>query len=224
MESDFLKSDVGRDLLKAPWEDHLHLVLPFESLDGYYTEVSGSGGNSVSGQQVQIYTGTTSGSMSRVLKYPWGFPRVSGWNPPPLFDHHLTFQASVTVNNDTNQEIEHVWGEAAGKTSQKVGMYVSNSTLYVRTCDGAAINDVSVTTFTAPLNATIIGEFFPDDKFELRVLDLDTGDEYSGVSTSNLPSGTAQANRIFQAWITNTAAEMKRYYVTLHEVWIPRTF
>jgi len=224
MESDFLKSDVGRSIRDFLWDDYLHLQIPLVTLDGLETDVTGSGAVDCANPTfVRVNSGTTSGSTARIAYREAGIPKIPGYWDPHFFDHHVKFQGIIHIETDTNQKFAYTWGISRNEASwNKFGIYVENDTLYARTCDGSAINDVQMTTFTAPVNLSVIAELFPGSKVEVLVRDKDTGDEYTATSESNLPSGSDYAGRLASMWVTNTAAESKWMQLHFHELWSPR--
>jgi len=224
LETDYLNSDLGRDVKKLLWDDILYKNLLFQSLDAYLVVTSGSGSATADFSYLEMSTGATSGSNVRVGKMPTGFAKLTGFgaNAVPLFDHECRFQTAFELTADTNQEIELVWGQAKFGTQAKFGISVVNDTINVRTADGAAANDVAITTFTATAHFEAVARLYPGNKVVVRLEDLDTQDAYSAESTSNIPTGTSQAHRIFHANIKNTAAADKVIRIPSYEFMVDR--
>lgn len=225
MESDFLKSSIGRSVRDFLWDDYIHYRTWFESLDAIDELVGGSGALGAEHDRgLVVNTGTTADSYAWGIKRPRTWPGIPGWKTLAFFDHNVRFQSALAFDSDTNQRGEHVWGDARDNDANRFGLLVVDDDLYLKTADGSASNTVSlITGFTAQLNLWVEAELFPGSKVTAKVVNVDTGDEYTAESTSNLPSGDpGEASWVLSTRIENTAAESKQIFVPTHEIWSPR--
>lgn len=114
------------------------LVTAFESLDGWGDFFTGSGSLSQDFGNVQLATGSTSGSYTAIDAVP------SGWSG---FDagKQLFWKTALVLSADTNQEARFgvgAWGEGDGISG--CGFEVVDGILYAYTEDNTTVNQVTV--------------------------------------------------------------------------------
>lgn len=211
MESDFLKTDIGRSLEWGLWEDlfdsdviHHHFPLTGFGYPDDATNGSGSVGiaGGVGGGYVR--TGTTSGSeaLLRLHAKPPGIR-------PYTFDRRLMFKVDCVIADASAMEgsltvNQTGWGE--DWTDNHIGFYILNDELHISVADGTTHNHSQVETFAAGDTFTLKAKHYPGDRVEFWV-----NGTYEGELTSNLPSGTMKENgNILTVYLTNDEAVDKR--------------
>jgi len=206
VESDFLKTDIGRSLEWGLWEDlfdsdviQWHSLLSSYANPHSYTE--GSGATYTGDYGWVVSSGTTSGSIALITAWRNTNPLQK---PTLTWDKRRMFKCTIELPNNTDLEGYVVMGRGYG-TSPREGFKIVDDTLYMIVCDGDTENTSSIQTFSAGDKFSLKAKHYPGDRAEFWV----DGD-YVGQLTANLPSGTSHADRLFYLYVTNTAAADKR--------------
>lgn len=163
---------------------------------------SGSGSVSLGKDGWTPSTGTTSGSMARAAIYRY---YATAKEPIITWDRKRVMRCVVKLVNNTDQKGIFATGFKDGFTQRHVGFYFENDALYMSVGDGTTQNTSSIQTFSAGDTFNLKVKFYPGDRAEFWV----NGD-YVGQLTSNLPSGTSTADRLFSTYIENTAGADKK--------------
>lgn len=187
---------------KIPWDD-IYFNLLFESSDGYELVFSGSAYGGVSGWGLLLATGWTAGSKAECYKviYPV-YPSMT-WNKDRIFDLH-------TYARSNGDNIGLYWMiSGAVDNGEHIGFKIDGGKLYGTVADGAAESVVELEdlgagawywtkTLRARLRANAQVEFYIDGVLK-------------AVLTTNIPSGTANAEQIIYMSVENlTSANDKR--------------
>jgi hypothetical protein len=171
----------------------------FESLDGFGTVGNGSASIHLATTFVRLETGATSGSQQNLRKQR-GYPAIQHtWVKP------RRFRTKINLSSITNQTVWVCTGLYA--INPHVGFKIVNNTLYGCACNGTTESTVSLQTIAASTDYLLECIFDPDatDKCLFYVNDV-----YKGCLSSNIPTGTSQAEIILEVLIQNDAAADKQ--------------
>jgi len=184
-----------------------HYLETFTSLDGIQQDLVGSGSISIDYKEVILKTGTTANSWASILKEPtlWNFS----------FDEETRFKTRVLVWKNTNQAVWIIVGDRG--TSNHFGFKIVNDMLYGTVADGATESTIELKTIVADEIIDLECLFHPNTEARFFVNGSDMG-----TLSTNLPSGTTNANRILCVQLTNTAAEDKHIHLSIWEFWQER--
>jgi len=178
-----------------------------------YSSALGSGSISWYVDRIVLYSGTTSGSYVSVRKdtrgLSWGF----SWDKKRYFGvlvHFVTYSAQyihivnggLSVDSATNPYLH-------------IGFKLINGDLYGTVGNGSYESTLSIETLTAGGRRRlecVLDPAIPECRFYVDGVD-------KGAITTNLPTGTGAAERVFVASTYNTEAANK-YYI----IYVSRTF
>ena len=168
--------------------DHggLYFHTLFESLDGWYQDVSGSGSITLDYHGLDLDTGTTADSVARVCKSPSNPLNNLTW------DKNRRLRLRVYISSIQTGADDVIWMVMGAYGSyQHVGFKILAGTLYGTVYDGTTENTLDIQTVAAgdsPLlevifTAGIEAEFLVDGVSK-------------GTLTANLPTGTTYASHL----------------------------
>jgi len=212
VESDFLKTDIGRSLEWGLWEDLIKSNVVYYSfpLANYSTAVvatndTGSAGSATAGFYAR--TGTTSGSDA--LAEAEIRENVPEREPKWTWDRRKIMKVTTGIQDASLMEGGFAHGRIGWNedfTYQHVGFYVLNDEIHMSVADGTTHNHSLATTFTAGEVHTFMVELKPGDR---AIFWIDGAKQ--GELASNLPSGLMSAPvKLFSVYITNDEAVDKR--------------
>jgi len=169
---------------------------------------SGSAGIAWTTPNILLSTGDTSGSYAYVFKEV-GLVPVPSWDAKRYFS--CTFRLYFTTANYIAWLTSGFGGDpdATGTNYQHVGFKLINGDLYGTVADGSAESTLLLASLTETDERHKISfEFTPgvEARFYLDGVD-------KGAITTNLPSGTTRAQRLFYGSLYNSAAESKNMYI-----------
>ena len=176
-----------------------------DSLSSY---VGGSGVVTWAYSYVRLNTGTTSSSYAHIRKVV-AYPLKYSWEAKRYFRAVVQFYWA-----NTNAYLWIVSGyldyNASGAIYQHIGFKMINGLLYGTVADGSAESTLLLEDLSANSRAYrfLTYEYTPGVEARFYVDGVD-----KGAITTNLPSGSAYANYLFQASVYNTAAEAKLLYI-----------
>lgn len=188
---------------KAP----MRYVDTFLPADQFEQTISGSASITAYTNALKLETGTTSGSYAKVLSALRGFSSARSW------DKKRILQIQLDIIEHTNQIIHLVSGDikdvtSSANTDRHIGFKVVDNTLYATVADGSTEKTASIGTFSLPITYKLLVILTPGQKAEFYV-----GDELKATITENLPSGTADADKMFTISLYNSAAENKEIMI-----------
>jgi len=196
-----------RALYKLVWEDWFRHSDLLASIDGYRTSVSGTAAIALRYGWVTLETGTTALSVARVMK-----GEVMKHTFQPSWDKVRMVRFGVLgFTSDVNQDVRLFTG-MDGLTEPHVGFRVVDATLYAHAGDGVASAEKDIATIAVDTPYLLEVRLLPPARAEFYVDGV-----LKAVLTENLPSGTAEAERLMVLYITNTAAEIKKLRVSTWE-------
>lgn len=150
-------------------------------------------------ESVALHTGTTSASYIYVLKLALGLSEGYSWGKKRYFGLY------VNIGTYTYQYIHLVTGYASptssGNTNPHIGFKIINNTLYGTVANGSAESTLAIETYSASVYRRLECVFTPGVECRFYVNGVD-----KGALTTNLPTGTSYAYRLFHASIYNTEA------------------
>ncbi len=178
-----------------PFSDYYFRTF-FDSLDGVHQFTAGSATILLSYQYVQLNVTASAGDSCYIRKYPL-FPLV-----PMDWAKDRTFRTRVKITSDTNSTIT-VW-ICTGNINLfwGVGFYFNAGKLYARTKNNVSNTDVEIADlgtsgFAVTYDLKVVFTAGVDAKFYLDGVLVAT-------ITTNLPTGTTYADRLYYIRITNT--------------------
>jgi len=173
----------------------------FDSLDGIYQSTTNSASITLNSNYVELATGTTANSQFALDKQPEYEINTFTWSKNRRFKVRAYFSAA------TNQEIWITIG-AVTATGRHVGFKVINNTLYGTVADGAAENTLNCGTISA-------GSYLLEVVWDTGSAEFFVNGVSQGTLSTNIPSGTVQADHILHIKGNNAgAAEDKVLRIT----------
>lgn len=213
MESDFLKSDVGRSLEWQLWEDLIesdviYYNIPLTVWDSPPVATSGTGGGGATSGGWRAYTGDTSGSEAMV-EAQIRAAEDQGIEPKYTWDRRKIMKLVAGIEDASAMEASIVMGRSGWGgtwTQEHVGFYLLNNEIHMSVGDGANRSHSQVATFSAGDTICFRAELIPGDKAIFWVNGTKEGE-----LTTNLPSGLfGDIHKPLSIYITNNEAVDKR--------------
>jgi len=184
-----------------------HWFTIFESIDGYYTAVSG-GGESVTlnGESgVDIAVGTTGNA--RIRRKLEVAPIALTW------DKDRILRVTISLGNSTKQTIFIRTGSLVGASSRHIGFRITDNTIYGSVGDGTTedltdLGTIATGTHRLEVDFTTGSQaaFYVDGVLE-------------GATADNLPSGLTGADYLLQCYLGSTDVNPKSMSIYSWEVW-----
>lgn len=188
----------GRPLGAAlPFDDFYHQTL-FESIDGFQQVITGTGDIIISQSSVELYVDAVINDRASIKKSPSTAIVALSWDKQRTFRVSLGFES----NNDSTVNFWLSTGDILSASG--FGLYVDLGKVYARTVNTFGTTDVEIA------DLGLSGYF---QKYVLKIVFTPTVDckfyldgVLKATITTNLPTGTTDSNKIFQAIAKNLAA------------------
>jgi len=214
MESDFLKTDIGRTLEWGLLEDLIdseaifwNIALTSWANPSTSTLDTGTAGCDWLGGYVR--TGDTSGSDALLEITPGGRDEVPGGIRPYTFDRGIVWKATCRFEDSTEQEggigVGRVGWDGDFSSWNNFGFYILNDELHMNVCDGSTQNHELIQTFGGGDTFVLEAKHYPGSKVDFYV-----DGSHVGSLASNLPSGDIHRQNVLSVYLTNTEAVDKR--------------
>lgn len=187
-----------------------HWFTTFEAIDGYGTSTGGTGTIICNPQGMDFTTGTVSGDTSQLQK-----PMAVGDSTTLTWDKKRKVKTQVQFVDVVNEEVYIVAGDGTfGGVANKIGFYLSGTTLVGITCDGAATTTSASTTVGAGSSPTLEVRFIPGVSAKFYI-----NGTLFGTNTTHLPSGTSSASNLLDIQIKTNAASSKGLRICYWDLW-----
>lgn len=169
--------------------------------------VTGSGSISWSDAYVSIWTGATSGSYAYVKKDAWGISGAYSWDNKRYFGVHVYFSTYSAQYIHVVTGFLNLAGSSTN-TFRHIGFKLINGDLYGTVSDGTTEATLPLETLTTSVRRRL--ECVLDPGVECRFY-VDGVNQ--GAIATNLPAGTIRANNMLYAYVYNTEAANKYFYI-----------
>ena len=168
---------------------------------------SGTGAIAYGDYMVWLQTGATLDSHVYARKNVQGFSEAVSWDKKRYFGCHAEFldYSAQNIHIVTGYVYDY---KASGNPSLHVGFKLINDVLYGTVADGTTESTLALETLTAASDRCLEVVFAPASEARFYVGGVD-----KGTTTTNLPSGTSNADRMLDASIHNTEAVSKEIYI-----------
>jgi len=219
-ETDFDKSDVGKALLEKidrnwmldkilnSYEGMFYSFVCPNSTNGFNTYTTNSGDVIADWRAFRFNTGLTSDSIAQAEKAPNYLPTKQR-----TWDRDRYFQSVIYIQEPVSNSEYRVGVGSTNLTDEHIFFKVVNGDLIASVADGSTENTSAVIeTLSQGDNRVLEGEMdnsVPEARFYV---------DNSKVATlsSNLPSGTAHANKPFCGYAHNSVAAIREIRVSKH--------
>jgi len=213
VESDFLKTEIGRSLEWGLLEDLIDSEVIFWniSLASWQKPSTATNGTGTCGVDWDsggyVRTGDTSGSDALLQLSTGGESEAVIRNYS--FDKPIVWKAFCRFEDATEQEggisVGRIGWDGDFSSWNNFGFYIINDELHMNVCDGSTQNHSLIQTFSAGDSFVLKAKHYPGDRVDFYV----NGSNVGSLS-SNLPSGDLWRAYVLTCYLTNTEAVDKR--------------
>lgn len=187
-----------------------HWFTTFEAIDGYGTSTGGTGTITCNPQGMDFTTGIVSGDTSQLQK-----PMAVGDSSPLTWSKNRKIKTQVQFVDVVNEEVYIVSGDGTfGGTGQKIGFYLTGTTLVGITSDGGTTQQSASTTVGAGSSPTLEAKFISGTSCKFYINGV-----LFGTNTLHLPTGTSAASDLLDIQIKTNAASSKGLRVCYWDLW-----
>lgn len=206
----FTVDSSGNTRVNSLERNDFHWWTMFESIDGYAQSISGAGTITCNPQSVDFVTGANNTNFNALQKI---HPASSDFS----WDKDRKFKMLVKVDENTTIWCNFGTGNNlvyGGNTARHIGFYFINGQIYSTVANGTTESSTAnITTYSTSAYVVLEVKFTAGSKAEFYVNGL-----LKDTLTTNLPSGTTDAERLFEQMIY-TLGGVRNMHIVYWDFW-----
>lgn len=202
---EFKVTPEGNATVSSLERSDFHWFTLFESIDGY----AKGGTPAISADFVSLPTTNVSGNECTLQK-------TATYSNTFTWAKRRKIKFGVLFNTNTNQQFEMMTGNGAyGVNNRHFGFRVINGALYAVSDDGTNQTETSVVSVISTASAyELEARFVPATSITYYV-----NGSLLATHSTNLPSGTTDANKLLDFVAHTTENAIKSFYITFYDFW-----